>query len=354
MKKIFFFLFFTASLNLSPLLSVDSLFSTKSEPKIVVNNRILTKVENKPITTYDLMKKMDIAFYKRYPEFASSTEARYEFYSIAWRHFLEEILNDHLILADANLIKMKVTSGDIRQEMESSFGPNIIANLDKIGMNFEEAAKLIEKDMIIDRMISGRVHAKALRQVTPSKIREAYEEHIKDPANTKSTEWTYRSITIKERNLKQTEEVAKIAHHLLSEGTSLENLPEEIQKERPLSKTGKITLSTAIKANEQELSPLYKEHLSQLDTGEFTLPFSQKSRATGGTVYRILWVDEKVPGGVPAYNDLEASLKSKLLNDAFEKESVLYFQKLQNYYHLTPKAIEDSLPKNYTPFSLKT
>lgn len=354
MKKTFFFLFFAASVNFSPLFSLDSIFTTKSEPKIIVNNRILTKIENKPITTYDLMKKMDIAFYKRYPEFASSPEARYEFYSMAWRHFLEEILNDHLILADANLIKMKVTAGDIRQEMESSFGPNIIANLDKIGMSFEEASKLVEKDMIIDRMISGRVHAKALRQVTPSKIREAYEEHIKDPANTKSTEWTYRSVTIKERNVKQTEEVAKIAHRLLLEGVSLENLSKELQKERPLSKTGKITISAAIKANEQELSPLYKEYLSSLDTGKFTIPFSQKSRATSATVYRILWVDEKIPGGVPPYNDLEASLKNKLLNDAFEKESVLYFQKLQNYYHMTPQEIEASLPKNYTPFSLKT
>lgn len=352
-KRKFLTLFFTFSLITLSLSAVESLFSPSSEPKIFVNNRVLAKVQGRPITAYDLMKKMDMTFYKRYPEYASSAEARYEFYLLAWRHFLEDLIDNELILADAKQIKMQVTSGDVRQEMESTFGPNIVANLDKVGITFDEAAKIVEEEMIIDRMIAGRVHSKAIRQVTPQKIRQSYEEHIKDPANTKSTEWVYRSITIKERTLAQTEEVAQRVHELLIKNTPLEEIEDKLKENQQLSKTGKVTVSAPLKTTDQELSPKYKEVLDPLKKGEFSLPFSQKSRATNTTVYRILLVDDKIPGGTPSYNDLESTLKSRLMNEAVENETRLYFEKLREHHHIRPQEIEAMLPKDYQPFMLK-
>ena len=72
---------------------------------------------------------------------------------MSWKSALEEIIDKELILADAQESKIEVSSGDVRQEMERSFGPNIIANLDKAGISFEEASKIMQEEIIIRRMI---------------------------------------------------------------------------------------------------------------------------------------------------------------------------------------------------------
>lgn len=323
-----------------------------SGEKILINHRILAKINGKPITTYDLMKQMDITFYKRYPEYASSVDARYQFYIMAWKHFLNEAIDKELILKDAKDTKVAVTAGDVRQEMETTFGPNIAANLDKIGLSFDDAYKLVEESMVMERMIAGRVHTKALRQITPIKIREEYDAHILDPANTRSTEWTYRCLTIKDRDLKKSESAAATAKTLLEEGIQ----PEEIQlvgEERGLiNKNAKITLSKPIKSNEQELSESYKQALADLEKGQASAPFQNKSRSTQANVYKILIVDEKVPGGVSSFTELEPSLKNRLLNNAVDKETEVYLEKLREDYHVRFEEIEKALPENYEPFSI--
>ena len=104
------------------------------ERHVNVNNRILAVVNGKPLSVYDVMKKMDVHFYRQFPEYASSAEARHQFYQAQWKNMLRDLVDKELILADAESAKVEVSAGDVRQEMENMFGPNIIANLDKLGM----------------------------------------------------------------------------------------------------------------------------------------------------------------------------------------------------------------------------
>jgi hypothetical protein len=336
-------------------LKSESLFNTnkEEEPRIFVNNRILAKINGKPISTIDVMKKMDVTFYRQYPQYASSTAARFQYYEMAWTHILEELIDKELILADAQESKIEVTSGDVRQEMESSFGPAIIANLDKVGLSFEEAAKIIQEEIIMRRMISGRVHAKALRQVTPLKVRQAYEAFIQDPANARSTQWKYRIVTVKERNLQKTEETAKASYKLLTEGVALDQLVDQLKANKVLGRKGNVTVSNSVQNNEQELSKTYQELLAGLDTKTYSQPFASKSRANNTTVYRILYVEEKIPGGVPSFKELEVSLKERLLDEAIDQETDLYFQKLRQHYHIRQSDLDALVPPNYEPFLLK-
>lgn len=333
-------------------LKSDSPFGQQEEAKIFINNRILARVNAKIISTFDLMKKMDFNFYKYYPQYTSSIAARYQYYQMNWKYVLEEMIDKELVLADAGENKIKVTSGDVRQEMEASFGPNIIDNLDSAGLTFEEASKILEEEMIMRRTIGGRVHVKAVRLVTPAKVRQAYELFIQDPNNAQMTQWIYRVLTVKDPNEQKGEKAAKSAYDLLMEGVPLEELTHQLKERKLIGRKTKVTLSNEVRSHEQELSKTYQEVLSLLDTGMYSQPFSSKSRSTNVPLYRILFIKEKIPGRLPSFKELEASLKDQLLNEEIDRLTETYLKKLRQHYHILEADLVASLPADYEPFVL--
>jgi hypothetical protein len=326
--------------------------SKQDEPKIFINNRILAKINGKPISTFDIVKKLDISFYRQYPEYASNPQARYQYYEYNWKYSLDELINKELILADAQESKMEVTTGDVRQELEASFGPNIIASLDQVGISYEEAAKMIQGDILLRRMIGARVNGKAVRLVTPTKVRKAFEDYLQDPENARLTIWNYRVLTVKDRTLQKSEEVAKAAYRLLMEGVSLEDVTATLKERKLLGRKGKVTVSAVIKNNEKELSAAYKQALNGMESGMYSQPFSHKSRAENATVYRIIFVNEKFPGGYPSFKEMENVLKERLLNDVADQETEEYIQKLRKHYHLRESDLQEMIPADYQPFIL--
>lgn len=359
MKNIFFSCLLMMSMGVFSLQALNKnepLFKhdkQQEEPKIFVNNRILARVNGKPISTYGLLKKMDLSFYRQYPEYTSSVAARAQFYDMSWKYVLEDIIDKELILADAQESKIEVSSGDVRQEMEASFGPNIIVNLDQAGMTFDDATKLMQEEIIVKRMVAGRVHVKALRQVTPIKVKHAYEEFILDPVNTRPTQWAYRIVTVKERTLQKTEDTAKAAYQLLMKGVPLDQLSVKLKESQLLGRKGKVTVSAIIKHNDTEISQDYREIIRHLDTGMYSQPFAHKSRSNDTTVYRMLIIDDKIPGGVPSFKEMEANLKNKLLDQVIDLEMDTYLKKLREHYHIRTEDIEAGIPADYQPFILK-
>lgn len=326
---------------------------SKEPTRIIVNNRILARVNGKAISTYDVTRKMDMLFYRQYPEYASSVEARHEYYQVNWRYVLDELIHKELILADAKEHKIEVSNGDVRQEMETTFGPNIIANLDKAGIQFDEAMKIMQGDLIIRRMINFQVNAKALGKVTPQKVREAYDNFTKDPSNARLNQWRYQVITIKDRTPQKTEESAnKVYKLLIEEKTPPKELLAALKEKKTLGRRAKVTLSEEILNNEKELSTTYKEILSKMDTGMISQPTSHKNRTNNTTVYRIFYVKEKLPGGMPSFNEIAPSLKDKLLEEAADRETALYLDRLKNHFHIREQEMNTTLPADYQPFIL--
>lgn len=343
---------------MSCLFGSVELSSLESQPKqpqhIQINNRILAKVNGKAISTYDVTKKLDMHFYREFPEYLDYLPGRYQFYNANWRTILEELINKELILADAQEHKIEVTNGDIRQEIESAFGPNIIANLDKAGMNYDEAAKIMQGDIIIQRVLQFKVNAPALRTVTPSRIRKAYEEYIRDPANGRSTQWIYQVVTIRDRTAQKSRETAERVHQLLKEEKVAYNDLLKTLKERKLAgRKTKVTVSADIKNHEGELSESYKEVLQSLEPGMISEPNQQKSRQDNATVYRIFILKEKIPGGVPSYKEMESRLKEKLLNEVAGNETEQYLKKLKQHFHFRDQDINETIPSDYQPYVLK-
>jgi hypothetical protein len=323
------------------------------EPKIFVNNRVLAIINGKPITTYDLVRKMDMSFYKQYPEYVKSNQARFQFYQQGWKYILEDLIHEELVLADAKESKIEVSAGDVRQEIEQQFGPNIIENLDKAGMTLDEAFKVVQSELILQRTIGARVNVKAMRIVTPAKIKAYYDDYISKPENKRLTKWQYRVVTIKDRDIKKTEVLSKSVYQLLMDGIPLDQLAETLSSRKMLGRNGKVTVSNEVSNNEKELSETYKEVLANLDPGMFSQPFPFKSRTLKSTVYRIIYVKEIEVGTFPTFKELEPRIKQKLLNETADKETDLYLEKLRQHYHVREVDLKAMIPTDYQPFILK-
>lgn len=355
MKKTILFL------SLIVPLAYGNILHAKSEPfmlgqeapaHIFVNNRILTKVNGKAISVVDIMKKMDLLFYKQFPQYTSSVQARFQFYQMTWQQVLEDLIDKELVLADATEKKLPITGGDVRQEMESLFGPNIIVNLDKVGLTYDEAWKMVREDIIIRRMIYMRANLKAFKLVTPQLVRDAYEGYAKE--HILPQQWLYTVVTIRDSDSKRGAEVAQAAYHLLSEEkkplSDLANTIKEMPNSDPATK---VTVSEDYKHEEKELPPANKEILETLQANSFSQPIAQKSRTDKSTVFRIFYLKEKTAGGAVPFNEVEDRLRQELMDKAVDDATVAYLDKLRKHYHIKENHLKEILSEDFQPFVLR-
>lgn len=352
MKKLLFVLGMTLQAYSAVLHAQDPfLIAPQDNAKIIVNNRILARINEKAISVVDLMKKLDVLFYREFPQYTSSTVARYQFYQANWKSVLQELIDKELILADAEENKLPVSSGDIRQEMEQLFGPNIISNLDKIGLSFDDAWKIVQGDIIIRRMMYLRVNAKAVRQVTPQDVRTAYDEHVKTII--RPDEWTYRVISIRSKDQEEGAVAANIVHTLLTEnGTQLNDLIDVLKKTPHADKT-QVSVSEEFHHADKEVSESYKASLSQLQDGAYSQPIAQKSRTDKSTVFRIFYLKEHVIGGPVPFKEAEPRVKDKLIEIAMGKESEAYLNKLRKHFDVHEDDVKQLTAGDFQPFLLK-
>lgn len=328
------------------------LFGKADTPHIEVNNRVLAYVNSKAITVVDIMKKMDMIFFKHFPEYSTSPHARFQYYQINWRPILQELIDKELILADAEENKIPLTPGDVRQEMEMLFGPNIIANLDKIGLTFDEAFKSVQGDLLLKRTMMVRVNSKAMRSVTPQVIRDAYDEFAKN--NIKNETWNYQVVTIRNPDSVGGAETAALTYELLAEQKiPLTDLIGTID-----AMNGKgasvLTISEPLIHAETDMADTIKTNLTSMESGAISKPLAQKSRTDKSTVFRILILNERIPKGAVAFTEVENQLKNELYDKAIQRDSEIYLKKLREHYAVSENYIAEKIAEDFQPFQLVT
>lgn len=340
----------TAILIASP--AVTSALGGTPDAHIIVNNRVLAKVNGQAITVFDIMKKMDMMFYKQFPQYANSPQARYQYYMANWKSVLSEMIDKELVLADAVEMKINVTPGDIRQELEMSFGPNIIVNLDKAGLTVDEASKMIQSDITLRRMMYFRVHALALSRVTPQVVRTYYDEVAKD--HIRDNEWIYRIITIRHRNGSKAAELANYSHHLLiDEHLPIADLTAKVKDPEADPAQPVITVSEEYHTKEKDISESFLTVLNEMKPDTYTIPMVQKNRSGSGAVFRIFYLNKMIPGGAVPFVELEPKIKNKLLDDEVTKESEAYMKRLRKLFDVQETQLKELLASDFQPFVLQ-
>lgn len=346
--KIFtFFLFCTFAISTASIADDAMLFG--NTPKTIsVNNRILANPGGKAISVIDVMKKMDMTFYTRFPEYASMPEARFQFYQANWKAVLQDLIDKELVMTDAKECKFLVSDPDVRQEMEKLFGPNILENLNSINLTFEEAKEMIREDITIRRVLQMRAHAKAMNRVTPQALREAYEKHAKE--NVRPDNWQYYVISVRHEVPEEGESIAQYVYSLLTEkGITLDHLLDTLEHEKGKA----VNISNMYDHDDSELSVQYKEILALLDSNSYSTPSKHTSRSSQSPVFRVFYLKEKTEGGTPSFDEVEINLHNSLANTAVEEETIKYLDYLCEHFDI-PKSTEliKSIPEDFAPFIL--
>lgn len=333
---------------LSLLCSCSSLFGAVSNldfsldnsypQNIVINNRILLKVNGKSITVMDVVRKMDLLFYRQYPELASSTTARYQFYMAMWRTMLGNVIDDLLIVADAEEKKLEVNDGEVREELENIFGPDVVLNVDKMGMTLSEAFDLLKTEITVQKMTSMLVRPKAMTEVHPQHVRQKYEEYQR--ANPSSDRWVYQILSIRGE---EHERFADEAYHLLSEGLTLQDAVERL-KEWGVD----FALSEEYRQSEKELSSAYKAVLATLGAGQYSTPVSR-----GNSLSRIFCLKACEKEEAISLSEMGEKLKQELLREANARENARYREKLRKHYGMTEPYLKTTVPDHLEPFALR-
>lgn len=330
----------------SPLDS-DNLAQNKN---VYINNRILANINGSPISVMDVMKKMDMVFYKQYPQYASSPEARFQFYYANWRPFLKEIIHNELIYSDAKEKKLPLSDGEIREELEKLFGPNVVFNIDKAGLTFEEVWQMIERELSVRRMFQYRVMSKALNQITPDTLREAYTVFAEK--NKRPAEWRYKFLTVKSDDLETSQQVAEEMYSvLLNKGIdALENrLADSLIEDSSVS----LQLSEEFYRTEKDIAASHKEILASLPEGGVSKPIQQLSRSNNQTLYRIFYLIKETKSDVLSFSELQDQIYDEMFNKAIDRYSEEYLSNLRRRFGVDEDAIFSSIPENFEPFSLQ-
>lgn len=316
----------------------DVRFDQSIPENIVINNRILLKINGKPITVMDVVKKMDMLFYRQYPEMAESNTARFQFYSAAWRTILGSVVDEALIEADAKEKKIEITDGEVREELERLFGPDVVLNLDKAGMSLEEAFEILKTELIVQRMNMIMVRSKAMTEVPPMRVKERYEQMLRDqpPQNT----WVYQVLSVRGEDH---EKVAQEAFRLISEQkVPFENVISQLQSE-----TATLSLSEEYSREERSLALAHKAILQTLSAGACSSPITKDD------VTRLFCLKSFETARPALFNDLADKLKSELVQEASARLNRTYREKLRDYYGLTEDYLNAMVPDDLEPFALR-
>ena len=311
------------------------LTAPKSGPQISVHNSILVQINEKNISVVDVMKKMEIAFHQQYPHLANSAEARYQYYDTSWRRILREMVQQELVLTEAARREIEVTDGEVREEMESRFGPNIMRTLDQLNLPFEEAWDFVKNDLLFHRMTGYFVYMRALQGVTPQEIRKAYRLYLNDhPAY---REWKYQVLSMSNA----TPETMEKLHDFLAANNGP---PEE---KRLLETFPSLQISAEYVTADTDLSESYQKTLSPLTPNSYSEPLLTSGRG------RIFYLHDSTDHTPPPFETMENKLRDAILQGLLGQESNKYFAQLSQRFGFDMGKLDRDFPESLHPFSLE-
>lgn len=346
-KNIAIFLLFICSLSAQADLSF--MRNAQIEPQLKVQNTILAKVNSKTISVMDVMKKMDLIFFRNYPQLVDSKPAKYQFYVASWRRTLSEMIDTELILADAKDKELKLTDGEIREEMEERYGPNITQTLSQLDLSYDDTWQIVKNEMIVQRMNWFYVNSKALQKVGPKKIKDAYQAYCQQ--NPGVEKWKYQVISVHPdsdiEGEKLSEQVYKTVTKNQEDSMELTDLLEKHFDDSC------VQISKEYEVTSDQISDSHHSILQELKDGEYSKPSVQYSRTSGKNIYRIFVLKDYSKTTPPPFSQLSNELRDQLLQEEVQKQASSYLEKLRKHYGYEQKHLSQMVSHDFEPFSFE-
>lgn len=352
MKKILIsFLLGAAALTASPS---QVPLGLEDSAQLVVHNRVLVKIHQKAISVLDVAKEMELNLSSQFPEYANSPSIKFQFFNARWKETLLHMIDQELILADAEKLELKISDGEIRETLLEKFGPNVMETLSALHLSYDEARDLVYRQMVEQRMFSFKVYEKAFASISSKDIKVAYEEYCKN--NPPKELWNYEVVSVRAKDEEVAKQVANQAFALCSlEKEGLQKVQKELvpateEGEAPLFS---ISVSSPMEKEEKELSAAHKSALETMRKGEVSAPLKQASRASDAIVYRIFHLLDHEKQKNPPLKQMRGQLKDQLVNKTIDAGIKAYIGKLREYYGFNSAMLEEILPPDFEPFTLQ-
>ena len=354
MKRVTLFAALALLINYNAASAQPSMLSDKSQ-NLVIQNRILTKVNNKTISVLDVVKKMDIFFTKQYPQYADNPAAKFQFYSSQWKDMLLQMVDQELIIADAEKLELKITDSEVRESLHDKFGPNVMDTLDSLGLSYDEAKTMIYSELVVQRMTWFKVHSKAYNAVNNRDIKSAYATYCEK--NPIKDQWEYEVLSVKAQSEEIAKKIAEKAFELCEEAPSdiaanSDQMKKKLEAEFPTQKFT-VSLSDSMKTDTKNISKSHNDVLFKLATNAISAPIRQISKADQSAVYRIFHLKEHTQTALPTLRSMYDKLQAQLVQKAADIEYTKYVGKLRKRYGFDTKLLEETLPSDFQPFMLK-
>lgn len=322
---------------------------TPKEPDLLINNRPVAKINGKVISLMDVVKKMDLILQEYGKEYLESNVARYQFYSKQFEPTLDDMISSELMLLDAEQKKISVTDGQVREELESRFGPNMIENLEIVHMTHDEAYEMIRSELIVNQLMGVKVHSKTVLSVTPNDIQDAYSAYLAE--NSPKETWKYQVLALRGQDKNVCEKLANEAFSLLTiAGKDLDVVHENLLTQ---DKNTIVSLSEEYSLDADHLSKQHFEVLKDLAPNSFSKPVAQISRFDNSTVYRIFYLNAYEISKPAEFNAMHDTLKNQLLQQTFDNEKKLYVNTLKKRFGYDKQDAKIPAPEGYQPFILQ-
>lgn len=325
----------------------------RDKQEVVFHNRPLVKIHGRVISLLDVKKKMDFFLHERYPETRTSpSSVKYPFYTQQWRRTLEEMIENELMKIEAEELKINIPDGDVREEMENRFGPNIFKKLNDLGMSYDDAWDMVRDDIIIRNIAWYRIWARVLQLVNPEALKAGYEQYVKK--NPPKEEWVYKTVTIRSPNVEEAKTMAERVHEELSKTTydlmdgKIATLQQEL-KENNLH----LQVSNELCVSTSDLSTDHLRVLSGLPLKSFSAPQEQTSRSDGSTVVRFFHLVDHVEAAPPPFETVSQKIQDTLMEEVATKQKEEYFSRLRKKYHAEDLTVSKLFEASYQPFSLR-
>ncbi len=317
---------------------------------VLIHNRILAKVHGKTISVMDLVKKMDVFLSENYPQIATSPPARFQFYTTQWKKILSEMVDAELMIADAEKIELKVTDAEVRERLYERFGPNVMKNLDKLSMTYDEARKMVWTDMVAQRMTWHRINSKALQRINPIDVREAYQGFVSK--NPPGEEWKYEVLSIRGKDKELSSKAASSAANLIAQTQAgLKGAADKIKDLAQNPSDLVISVSEVLTASDREISLAHKAALTTLKPGEYSQPISQINRFNNEVVDRIFHLIDHTKKDTPAFTSMAEQLREELLQKEAGAIREEYSKKIRRHFGYDEKHMVEAIPENFEPFT---
>ncbi len=325
-------------------------FAEDPQLEIIIQNRILATVNGKNISVFDVMKKMDVFLTRNYPEEAKSATQRHQFYSQSWRQVLDQLIDNELILADAEKLQVKIPDAKIRETIHERFGPNVMASLDELGLTLDEAWQMLYTEMAVQQMSWHRVYKKAQDHIGPADVKVAYHDYLEK--NPPKEEWKYQVLSIRAKTEKLGSIYAQKAYALIrNEPLPFETLAKKLTEETDPDSEVSINVSNDYNVEGKDLSSSHKTILCNLEPGAYSEPIAQVSRHDNSTVHRIFYLKDHKASPPPTFDSMVEKLFDDLVQNEVSKEFPPYLAKLRKQFNFDEKNLQ-SIPADFQPFSL--